>query len=56
MREGGKDDEGLQAFKKHLREEPEKRADGQPSFPGVVAFLDELQGEVWEFLKEQSQG
>jgi len=56
VREGGKDDEGLQAFKKHLLEEAEKRADGQPSFPGVVAFLDELQGEVWEFLKEQSQG
>lgn len=56
MREGGDDTEGLQAFRSHLLEEPERRADGQPGFPGVVAFLDELQGEVWEYMKELSQG
>ncbi len=56
VREAGEDTEGLQAFKDHLLEEPERRADGHPGFPGVVAFLDELQGEVWEYLKDQSQG
>ena len=56
VREGGDDAAGLQAFMSHLLEEPERRADGQPGFPGVVAFLDELQGEVWEYLNEQSQG
>ena len=56
MREGGDDVQGLQAFRSHLLEEPERRIDGQPGFPGVVAFLDELQGEVWEYLKELSQG
>ncbi len=56
MRESGADTQGLQAFKSHLLEEPERRTDGQPGFPGVVAFLDELQGEVWEYLRDQSQG
>ncbi len=55
VKEGGDDVEGLQAFKSHLLEEPERRLDGQPGFPGVVAFLDELQGEVWEYLNDQSQ-
>ena len=56
VREGGTDTEGLRAFKQHLLEEPERRSDGQPGFPGVVAFLDELSSEVCEYMKEQAQG
>lgn len=55
VREGADDDEGLRAFRSHLLEEPERRTDGQPGFPGVVAFLDELQTEVWKYMNEVGQ-
>ena len=55
IRETEGNEDALLAFRQHLLEEPEKRRDGQPGFPGMVAFLDELQSEVFEYMQEEAQ-
>ena len=55
IRESEGDEDALLAFRRHLLEEPERRTDGQPGFPGMVAFLDELQSEVFEYMQEEAQ-
>ena len=51
LREGVDD---LEPFTVHLIEEPDQApASGAPAAPGFVAFLDEVQAEVFEYLQEQ---
>ena len=55
IRETEGNEDALLAFRRHLLEEPERRTDRQPGFPGMVAFLDELQSEVFEYMQEEAQ-
>ena len=55
IKESEGDEDALLAFRLQLLEEPERRLDGQPGFPGMVAFLDELQSEVFEYMQEEAQ-
>jgi hypothetical protein len=54
MIHAARDDAG--PFLRHLLEEPERAADGRVTYLGMVQFLDDVQQEVWEDLKEQGYG